>query len=64
MERARGEWDWIRWIRSINNPETRAKRIVVAASKMKSGMRNPCCFNRSACTDSEVSKGGVLVESE
>ncbi len=57
----KARWDWIRWIRSTNNPETRAKRIVVAASKMKSGMRNPCCFNRSACTDPEVSKGGILL---
>ena len=55
-------WDWIRWIRATNNPETSAKRIRVGCSKLKSGMSRPCCFNRSMCTDPEVSKGGVLVE--
>ena len=55
-------WDWIRWIRSTNNPDTRAKRIVVACSKMRSGERRPCCFNRSMCTEPAVSKGGVLLE--
>ncbi len=53
-------WDWIRWIRSTNNPETRAKHIVVAFSKLKNGTRRPCCFNRSMCTDMTVSKSGVL----
>lgn len=55
-------WDWIRWIRSTNNLETRAKRIRVACSKMKSGERRPCCFNRSMCTEPAVSKGEVLLE--
>ena len=55
-------WDWIRWIRSTNNPETRKKRIVVTCSKLKSGMRRPCCFNRSMCTEPTVSKNGVLME--
>lgn len=55
-------WDWIRWIRSTNNPETREKRIRVACSKLKSGMRRPCCFNRSMCTEPAVSKNGVLLE--
>lgn len=55
-------WDWIRWVRSTKNLETRANRIEVACSKMRAGERRPCCFNRSMCTDPEVSKGGVLVE--
>ena len=54
-------WDWIRWIRSTNNPDTRQLRIKVACSKLKSGNRRPCCFNRSACTVPEVSKNGVLI---
>jgi len=54
-------WDWIRWIRATNNPDTRAKRIKVACSKMKAGEKRPCCFNRSMCTDPSVSKGGVLL---
>jgi hypothetical protein len=54
-------WDWIRWIRATKEPATRAKRIVVACSKLKAGERRPCCFNRSMCTEPAVSKGGVLL---
>jgi len=53
-------WDWIRWIRATNNPDTRAHHIEVALSKLKHGIRRPCCFNRSMCTDFSVSKSGVL----
>jgi len=55
-------WDWIRWINSTKNPETRKKRIETAISKLKSGMKRPCCFNRSMCTDPYVSNNGVLIE--
>jgi hypothetical protein len=55
-------WEWLRWIRSTNNPETRKKRIEVACSKLESGMRRPCCFNRNLCTVSEISKNGVLLD--
>jgi Bacteriocin-protection, YdeI or OmpD-Associated/Domain of unknown function (DUF1905) len=55
-------WDWLRWIRSTNNQETRSRRIEVALSKLKAGERRPCCFNRSLCTEPEVSKNGVLIE--
>ena len=54
-------WDWIRWIRSTKNPETRQKRIEVTFSKFKKGLRRPCCFNRSSCTIPEISKSGVLI---
>lgn len=57
----KARWDWIRWIRSTNNPETRKIRIVKTLSKLKAGTRSPCCFNRSACTDPTVSKNGVLL---
>lgn len=57
-------WDWIRWIRSTKNPETRKKRIEVACSKLEAGERRPCCFNRNTCTQMEVSKNGVLLESK
>jgi hypothetical protein len=53
-------WDWIRWIRSTKNPETRKKRIEVACSKLNAGMRRPCCFNRNLCSDVGVSNNGVL----
>ena len=55
-------WDWIRWIRSTNSAETRKKRIGVALSKLKSGMRRPCCFNRAMCTEPAVSNSGILQE--
>lgn len=55
-------WDWLRWIRGTNNRETRSRRIEVALSKLKSGERRPCCFNRNLCTEPEVSKKGVLIE--
>ena len=55
-------WDWLRWIRATNNQETRSRRIEVALSKLKAGERRPCCFNRNLCTETEVSKNGVLIE--
>lgn len=55
-------WEWIRWIRATNKSETRQRRIEVACSKLRSGMRRPCCFNSSMCTETSVSKNGVLLE--
>ncbi len=55
-------WDWIRWIRSTKNPETRKKRIEVTFSKFKNGKRRPCCFNRTECTIPDVSHKGILLE--
>ena len=55
-------WDWIRWIGSTKQPETRRRRIEIALSKFKAGNRRPCCFNRTVCTEPSVSKNGVLLE--
>lgn len=55
-------WDWIRWIRSTKNAETRKKRIDVTFSKLKAGKRSACCFNRSECTVPEVSQKGKLID--
>ncbi len=55
-------WDWIRWIGSTKNLETRKKRVGVACSKLKKGERRPCCFNRTQCTEPYVSSNGVLLE--
>lgn len=55
-------WEWLRWIGSTSQPETRQRRIVVACSKLTSGMRRPCCFNRNVCCVPDVSKNGVLLE--
>lgn len=58
----KSRWDWIRWIRSTKSPVTRAKRINVMCSKLSSGDRRPCCFNRNTCTITDVSKSGILIE--
>lgn len=54
-------WEWIRWIRGTHEAETRKKRIEVACSKMESGERRPCCWNRNACSEPYVSKSGKLL---
>ena len=43
-------WDWIRWVGAARQLETRQRRVEVAISKLKSGMRRPCCFDRTECT--------------
>ena len=55
-------WEWVRWTRSTNNAETRKRRVEVACSKMLSGERRPCCWNRSLSTEPSVSKNGVLLD--
>jgi hypothetical protein len=55
-------WDWIRWIGSTRNPGTRAIRIEKTLSKLRSGKRAACCFDRSQCTDVSISRNGVLLE--
>ena len=59
----RSRWEWIRWIRSTKSEKTRNKRIGVACSKLQEGDKNPCCFNASLCTVTDVSKSGVLLDS-
>jgi hypothetical protein len=41
-------WDWI--------------RIEKTFSKLRSGKRAACCFNRSQCTDPSMSRNGALLE--
>lgn len=55
-------WDWIRWIGSTRNRDTRAIRVEKTLSKLRSGKRAACCFNRSQCTDPSMSRNGVLLE--
>ncbi len=55
-------WEWIRWIRSTGQSETRKRRIEVGLSKMRAGERRPCCWNRNLCTEPAVSKNGQLLE--
>jgi hypothetical protein len=56
------KWEWVRWINATNVQSTRQKRIEVSIDKLKKGMRRPCCFNRAACTQPEVSKNAMLLD--
>ncbi len=47
--------DWIHWISSGKQAETRIKRIGVAIDKLASGSRRACCFDRSG----QYSKGNM-----
>ncbi len=40
--------EWICWVTSGKKSETRGIRIEKAISKLKSGMRRPCCW--AGCT--------------
>ena len=55
-------WDWIRWVRAVKTPETRQKHIEVMLDKLNKGMRRPCCFNRSLCSEPYVSNNWILLE--
>ena len=39
--------DWIYWIVSAKQAETRARRITTACSMLAAGKRRACCFDRS-----------------
>ena len=62
--RARAVWsditpnsrrDWIHWITSAKQPETRARRIKNACSMLAAGKRRVCCFDRSGFYDKSMS---------
>lgn len=36
--------DFVTWIESAKQPETRVRRIGIAKSKLLSGDRRPCCY--------------------
>ena len=55
-------WEWIRWVNSTGNTDTRAIRIEKTISKLNGSHRRPCCFNLAACTDPELSKSGRLIQ--
>ena len=39
--------DWIQWITSAKQAETRTRRIAAACSRLGAVKRRPCCFDRS-----------------
>lgn len=43
-------WDWIRWMTAVRQPVTRQRHVESIPSRLKSGKRRPCCFDRSVCT--------------
>jgi hypothetical protein len=47
--------DWIQWISSAKQKETRARRIKNACSMLAGGKRRPCCFDRSGFYDKSLS---------
>lgn len=56
-------WEWVRWVNATSNPATRERRVEVSISKMQSGKRRPCCFDRASCTDPQLARSGKLIES-
>lgn len=56
----KGRWEWLRWMRATNSPQTRQKRIAVACDKLSKGDKRPCCFNSAACTVMAVCRTGIL----
>jgi len=36
--------EWVRWVASAKQEETRKRRIEVGIDKLSKGMRRPCCF--------------------
>ena len=47
--------DWIHWIVSAKQAETRARRIENACSMLAAGKRRPCCFDRSGMYSKSLS---------
>jgi hypothetical protein len=47
--------DWIHWISSAKQEETRARRIKNACSMLTDGKRRVCCFDRSGFYDKSLS---------
>jgi hypothetical protein len=56
--------DWILWISSAKQPETRARRIEKACDMLASGKRRVCCFGglNWLTKDYTISSGGTWLE--
>lgn len=55
-------WEWVRWVGSTRNEDTRARRVEVSIDKLRHGKRRPCCFDLSSCTDPELARSGKLID--
>jgi hypothetical protein len=47
--------DWIQWVTSAKQPETRTRRIKNACSMLAAGKRRVCCFDRSGFYNKSLS---------
>jgi hypothetical protein len=54
--------DWIHWIVSAKQPETRARRVRNACSMLGAGKRRPCCFDRSGFYGKSLSAPKAMQE--
>ena len=52
--------DWIHWISSAKQEETRTRRIKNACSMLAAGKRRVCCFDRSGFYDKSMSAPKAL----
>jgi hypothetical protein len=48
--------DWIQWIVSAKQPQTRARRIANGCAMLASGKRRVCCFDRSGFYSKSLSR--------
>ena len=53
--------DWIHWITSPKQAETRARRIKNACSMLAAGKRRPCCFDRSGFYSKSLSAPKAMI---
>jgi hypothetical protein len=40
-----GRRDWVHWVESAKQPETRARRVTRTVEQLSSGKRRACCVN-------------------
>jgi len=68
--KARGLWsdikpnarrDWIHWIDSAKQEETRARRVKNACSMLAAGKRRVCCFDRSGFYSKSLSAPKAVI---
>ena len=53
--------DWIKWITSAKQAETRARRVKNACSMLAAGKRRVCCFDRSGFYSKALSSPKVAI---
>src|SRR5437763_11866089 len=53
--------DWIHWITSAKQAETRTRRIKNACSMLAAGKRRPCCFDRSGFYSKSLSAPKAVI---